>query len=36
MGARRTVGDAAAVCHGDEKLKIDQIKTHGGPLKSSW
>ena len=32
MGTRRTMGDAAAVRHSHEKLKIDQIKTHGKPF----
>jgi len=36
MRARRAVGNAAAIRHGDKKLKINQIKTHDGSLKSSW
>jgi hypothetical protein len=29
MGPHRAVGDAAGVRYSDEKLKINQIKTHG-------
>jgi len=38
IGAHRAVGDAAAVGHRNEKLKVNQIEAHGGsrkPLPSS-
>ena len=30
---RRSMGDAAGIRDRDKKLKIDQIKTHGGSLR---
>jgi hypothetical protein len=29
MGAERAARDAARICHGDKKLEVDQIETHG-------